>query len=269
MGARFGGWWAGEWEGASASDSIEGGGEGDDEQAEQGHEDSSDEEGQNKFETMGCEQCGGTESLRDNAIVICDRCDHGYHQHCLKPKLDKVPKYGWICPHCCRAVADAAKDAPEREPALAKRLGEVFDWMADKELPAEMVDAKLWEGAARGGWRVVPSGRNSEKHHHWLYLAPCLVGFKNRAAIFTAAQGRTRAARPPKKLRLPPQEPGEAVEDCGECKYCFDKKKFGGPGIKKQKCILKQGAKKQKCSLPEGAKERGDDAEDSSDPGLG
>jgi hypothetical protein len=26
------------------------------------------------------------------------------------------------------------------------------------------------------------------------------------------------------------------VEDCGECTNCLDKRKFGGPGLKKQKC---------------------------------
>ena len=30
------------------------------------------------------------------------------------------------------------------------------------------------------------------------------------------------------------------MEDCTECKYCLDKKKFGGPGKLKQKCIFKK-----------------------------
>ena len=29
------------------------------------------------------------------------------------------------------------------------------------------------------------------------------------------------------------------LEDCGQCKACVDKPKFGGPGIKKQKCLKK------------------------------
>merc|ERR1712223_1489369 len=28
-------------------------------------------------------------------------------------------------------------------------------------------------------------------------------------------------------------------EDCGDCHFCLDKPKFGGPGIKKQKCELR------------------------------
>ena len=34
---------------------------------------------------------------------------------------------------------------------------------------------------------------------------------------------------------------GCTSNDCGECQYCKDKPKFGGPGKKKQFC------KKQKC----------------------
>ena len=34
--------------------------------------------------------------------------------------------------------------------------------------------------------------------------------------------------------------PGVAIEDCGRCTFCLDKPKFGGPGTKRQKCILKR-----------------------------
>ena len=34
----------------------------------------------------------------------------------------------------------------------------------------------------------------------------------------------------------------KTVIDCGTCKYCKDKRKFGGPGIKKEGC------EKRKCT---------------------
>ena len=34
----------------------------------------------------------------------------------------------------------------------------------------------------------------------------------------------------------------KTVIDCGTCKYCKDKRKFGGPGIKKKGC------EKRKCT---------------------
>ena len=36
------------------------------------------------------------------------------------------------------------------------------------------------------------------------------------------------------------QPVGLNVDDCGECQFCLDKTKFGGPGTKRQKCILKK-----------------------------
>ena len=33
--------------------------------------------------------------------------------------------------------------------------------------------------------------------------------------------------------------PGCLREDCGQCRNCKDKVKFGGPGTKKQKCMLR------------------------------
>ena len=34
--------------------------------------------------------------------------------------------------------------------------------------------------------------------------------------------------------------PGESLNDCGKCQFCADKPKFGGPGTKRQKCIMKR-----------------------------
>ena len=34
--------------------------------------------------------------------------------------------------------------------------------------------------------------------------------------------------------------PGLEIEDCGQCTFCLDKPRYGGPGTKRQKCELKQ-----------------------------
>ena len=36
-----------------------------------------------------------------------------------------------------------------------------------------------------------------------------------------------------------------ASSDCDECVYCLDKPRLGGPGIKRQKCVLKGRPKAQ------------------------
>ena len=54
-----------------------------------------------------------------------------------------------------------------------------------------------------------------------------------------AAGGAAGASAKRKRLR------DALVEDCGECTNCLDKRKFGGPGLKKQKC---------KAPVPAGAR---------------
>ena len=34
--------------------------------------------------------------------------------------------------------------------------------------------------------------------------------------------------------------PGCISEDCNECKFCLDKKKNGGPGLKRQRCVKRR-----------------------------
>lgn len=33
-------------------------------------------------------------------MLLCDRCDRGYHLHCLDPPLERVPAGSWCCPAC-------------------------------------------------------------------------------------------------------------------------------------------------------------------------
>jgi hypothetical protein len=33
-------------------------------------------------------------------MLLCDRCDQGYHMDCLDPPLDEVPIEDWFCPQC-------------------------------------------------------------------------------------------------------------------------------------------------------------------------
>lgn len=50
------------------------------------------------FSTMVCEDCRG--GHYEDKIILCDKCDKGWHLFCLSPPLDKVPKGDWTCPHC-------------------------------------------------------------------------------------------------------------------------------------------------------------------------
>ncbi|CAN1242761.1 Histone-lysine N-methyltransferase ATXR6 [Linum perenne] len=45
-----------------------------------------------------CEECGSGDFPAK--LLLCDRCDSGYHLFCLRPILAAVPKGSWFCPSC-------------------------------------------------------------------------------------------------------------------------------------------------------------------------
>ena len=47
---------------------------------------------------LACSVCGSA-SMAD-PMILCDRCDRGYHMHCLNPPLERVPAGVWTCPRC-------------------------------------------------------------------------------------------------------------------------------------------------------------------------
>ncbi|XP_061364418.1 histone-lysine N-methyltransferase ATXR6 [Gastrolobium bilobum] len=47
---------------------------------------------------VSCEECGS--GFSPAKLLLCDKCDRGYHLFCLKPILSSVPKGPWFCPPC-------------------------------------------------------------------------------------------------------------------------------------------------------------------------
>ncbi|KAK7293749.1 hypothetical protein RJT34_16622 [Clitoria ternatea] len=45
-----------------------------------------------------CEECGSGDYPAK--LLLCDRCDRGYHLFCLRPILLSVPRGSWFCPSC-------------------------------------------------------------------------------------------------------------------------------------------------------------------------
>lgn len=68
-------------------------------------EDETDEKGEvdckEEFHTRGdqiCEQCQG--GAHEQSMLLCDRCDRGWHLYCLTPPLSSVPPGNWYCFDC-------------------------------------------------------------------------------------------------------------------------------------------------------------------------
>ncbi|KAL6512851.1 Histone-lysine N-methyltransferase atxr6 [Orobanche hederae] len=45
-----------------------------------------------------CVKCGSGQHPTE--LVLCDKCDRGFHLFCLRPVLVAVPKGSWFCPSC-------------------------------------------------------------------------------------------------------------------------------------------------------------------------
>eukprot|EP00112_Aurelia_sp_Birch-Aquarium-sp1_P005163 Seg1585.12 transcript_id=Seg1585.12/GoldUCD/mRNA.D3Y31 product="PHD and RING finger domain-containing protein 1" protein_id=Seg1585.12/GoldUCD/D3Y31 len=72
-----------------------------------------------------CQVCGNGD--REDRLLLCDGCDHGYHLECLDPPLDHVPIDDWYCPACAAnrqpAAAQIAETIAETRPVRRRRGG--------------------------------------------------------------------------------------------------------------------------------------------------
>lgn len=49
-------------------------------------------------EDYACKKCGQPD--HPEWILLCDKCDSGYHASCLRPTLMLIPEGDWFCPPC-------------------------------------------------------------------------------------------------------------------------------------------------------------------------
>lgn len=56
------------------------------------------------IDNLMCELCSA--GHHEDKIILCDRCDKGFHLFCLSPPLDDVPAGDWICPVCVSADSE-------------------------------------------------------------------------------------------------------------------------------------------------------------------
>ena len=47
-----------------------------------------------------CQVCHKTKVTPKHKMLLCDKCNEGWHMKCLTPVLTKIPKGDWFCPRC-------------------------------------------------------------------------------------------------------------------------------------------------------------------------
>ncbi|KAJ7956996.1 Histone-lysine N-methyltransferase ATXR6 [Quillaja saponaria] len=50
------------------------------------------------YNDVTCEQCGSGE--RADELLLCDKCDKGFHMKCVRPIVVRIPIGSWLCPKC-------------------------------------------------------------------------------------------------------------------------------------------------------------------------
>lgn len=61
-------------------------------------ESAEDEDSADEDLDTNCQKCG--QSDHPEWILLCDRCDLGWHANCVKPPLLVIPEGQWFCPPC-------------------------------------------------------------------------------------------------------------------------------------------------------------------------
>ncbi|CAI0397485.1 unnamed protein product [Linum tenue] len=92
-----------------------------------------------EYDDLCCEECGSGDSPAE--LLLCDKCDRGYHLFCLRPILVSVPKGSWFCPSCSN------QKMVKYSPRKRKRVGSLVMSKKRRKLlpfnPSEDPDRRL------------------------------------------------------------------------------------------------------------------------------
>lgn len=50
------------------------------------------------YSDLLCDQCGSGELPEE--LLLCDKCDKGFHMKCVRPIVVRIPIGSWLCPNC-------------------------------------------------------------------------------------------------------------------------------------------------------------------------
>ncbi|CAL8404813.1 unnamed protein product [Boreogadus saida] len=71
---------------------------------------------------VNCEACGRSD--RSHLLLVCARCDSGYHVNCLTPQVSRPPGAVWSCPDCAALSPPNSEDERVSDEELTELLSE-------------------------------------------------------------------------------------------------------------------------------------------------
>ncbi|KAK7374789.1 hypothetical protein VNO80_08228 [Phaseolus coccineus] len=90
-----------------------------------------------------CQECGSGHSPAK--LLLCDKCDRGYHLFCLRPVLPTVPKGSWFCRSC-------SNHKPKSFPLVQTKI---IDFFRIQRSPEASLNQDARKKRKRGGTLVV------------------------------------------------------------------------------------------------------------------
>lgn len=94
-----------------------------------------------------CEQCRS--GLHGEVMLLCDRCDKGWHIYCLSPPLKQIPSGNWYCLDCLNSDEDCFGFVPGKRFSL-EAFRRVADrakkkWFGSGPASRVQIEKKFWE----------------------------------------------------------------------------------------------------------------------------
>ncbi|XP_075102065.1 lysine-specific demethylase JMJ17 isoform X2 [Nicotiana tabacum] len=94
-----------------------------------------------------CEQCKS--GLHGEVMLLCDRCNKGWHIYCLSPPLKQIPPGNWYCLQCLNSEKDSFGFAPGRDLPLDafRRIADRArkKWLGSASISQVELEKKFWE----------------------------------------------------------------------------------------------------------------------------
>lgn len=94
-----------------------------------------------------CEQCKS--GLHGEAMLLCDRCDKGWHLYCLSPPLESVPVGNWYCLECVNSDKDSFGFVPAKRCSLEtfRRMDDRTrrKWFGQTNASRVQIEKRFWE----------------------------------------------------------------------------------------------------------------------------
>ncbi|KAK2975102.1 hypothetical protein RJ640_018904, partial [Escallonia rubra] len=94
-----------------------------------------------------CEQCNS--GLHGEVMLLCDRCDKGWHIYCLSPPLKRIPPGNWYCLDCLNSEKDSFGFVPGKQYSVEafKRVADRAKrkWFGSVSASRVQLEKKFWE----------------------------------------------------------------------------------------------------------------------------